>query len=567
MSCPNPSPNPIQERTPPREFAATRRAGLVTIASALLLAGVIAVVSSCQSTPTSSRPSTPSPSTPRKDPQAPIAITPPPQSPSTTAKSWKPADASKLLLPTLPREFRGVWVATVANIDWPSRPALPTSTQRGEMIAMLDKLAALRFNAVILQVRPCCDALYPSSIEPWSEFLTGKSGQAPNPIWDPLAEWITQAHARGIELHAWINPFRARHFEEKGQAAASHISRTRPDLVHSYDQFLWLDPGEKEAQDYSLRVVRDIVSRYDIDGLHIDDYFYPYPKANNQFPDDHAWQQYRKTVGAAGSLGRDDWRRANIDSFVERMSREAHAARPTVRVGVSPFGIWRPDHPPGIKGLDAYARLYSDSRKWLASGWLDYCAPQLYWRLDAKEQPYEPLLKWWLAQNPRGRAIWPGNYTSKLLPSKDPKSPPWPADEIVRQIAATRATSAGGNIHFSARTIIQNTGGLADALSKGPYAAWSLPPAMPWLSARAPAPTILIEPGSSLTVRWSTSPGSTVRLWVLAVRSGGAWTLRPGLPAESFATIGGPTSSIDAVALWSIGPAGVESQPAVMELR
>ncbi|MEK6701570.1 MAG: family 10 glycosylhydrolase, partial [Planctomycetota bacterium] len=464
-----------------REFAAARSAGLATIAAALLLAIVVAVVSSCRSSPPV-----------RRQPPSPFRADP--SSPATPAQgksgvSWKPGDASRMVLPALPREFRAVWVASVANIDWPSKPGLPTSTQRAEMIAMLDKLAALKFNAVILQVRPCCDALYPSAIEPWSEFLTGKSGQAPSPLWDPLAEWIAQAHARGIELHAWINPFRARHFEEKGQAASSHISRTRPDLVRPYDQFLWLDPGESDAQDHSMSVVRDIVSRYDIDGLHIDDYFYPYPKGNEQFPDEHAWQQYRKS---GGSLGRDDWRRSNIDAFVERMSREAHAAKPTLRVGISPFGIWRPDHPPGVKGLDAHARLYADARKWLTSGWLDYCSPQLYWRLDAKEQPYEPLLKWWLSQNPRGRAIWPGNYASKVLPSKDPKVTPWPADEIVRQIGVTRSSGAGGNIQFSARTIVQNVGGIADALSKGPYADWSLPPAMPWLSTPAAPPTVLV---------------------------------------------------------------------------
>ncbi len=527
---------------------------VVTLGAAALIAGAAAVISSCQSTPTTRRDYT------SVNPK--VATTSEPQAPSLAGKQWKAADASRMVLPALPREFRGVWVATVANIDWPSRSGLPTSTQRGEMMAMLDKLAALRFNAVILQVRPSCDAMYPSSIEPWSEFLTGKSGRAPDPMWDPLAEWIREAHVRGLELHAWINPFRARHFEEKGQAAAGHITRKRPDLVKSYDQYLWLDPGEHGAMEYSLSVVRDIVSRYDVDGLHIDDYFYPYPKGSEQFPDEHAWQQYRK---ASGSLGRDDWRRSNIDTFVERMSREAHAARPAVRVGVSPFGIWRPDHPPGVKGLDSYARLYADARKWLASGWLDYCSPQLYWKLDSREQPYEPLLKWWVGQNPRGRAIWPGNYASKVAGSKDTKSPAWAAEEIVRQIGATRTIGGGGNVQFSAKTIVQNTGGIADAIANGPYAAWALPPAMPWLSARGPAPTVRVESGSPMTVRWSSSPGAVVRHWVLAVRAGGTWTLRPGLPGESFATIGG--QGVDAVAVWAIGAAGVESEAGVMELR
>src|SRR5882724_12073739 len=276
---------------------------------------------------------------------------------------------SSVTPPPLAREFRGVWIATVANIDWPSKPGLTTAQQKAELISLLSHAAQLKLNAVIFQVRPACDALYDSKIEPWSEYLTGVMGKAPEPFYDPLAFALEEAHKRGLELHAWFNPYRALHKSHSGNISAGHISRTHPELVRSYGEYLWLDPGEREVQEYSLRVVMDVVKRYDIDGVQFDDYFYPDPTGlNREFPDEASWRKY----GVSGKLSRADWRRENVNAFISRVYTSIKAAKPWVKFGVAPFGIWRPGEPAQITGFDAYASLYADSRKWLAEGWVDY---------------------------------------------------------------------------------------------------------------------------------------------------------------------------------------------------
>ena len=279
-----------------------------------------------------------------------------------------------------PREFRGVWIATVGNIDWPSKPGLPVEQQKAEMLAMLNRAAQLNLNAVVLQVRPASDAIYESRIEPWSGYITGTMGKAPAPFYDPLEFAVREAHKRGLELHAWFNPYRAGVLGAKWSFSANHVSRTHPKMVHKYGKYLWLDPGDKEAQNYSLKVVMDVVDRYDIDGVHFDDYFYPYKEEDAQgremdFPDDATWQKYQ---ASGGTMSRGDWRRDNINTFVHRLYNSIKAAKPWVKFGVAPFGIWQPGQPPQIKGFDAYNVLYCDSRKWLMDGWVDYCSPQLY---------------------------------------------------------------------------------------------------------------------------------------------------------------------------------------------
>jgi len=239
-----------------------------------------------------------------------------------------------------------VWIATVGNIDWPSKPGLPVAQQQAELRGLLDDARKLNLNVVILQVRPGCDALYASRFEPWSEYLSGRMGQAPSPKWDPLQFACDEAHARGLELHAWVNPFRARYQEARSPISADHVSRTHPGWVVNYGSYLWLDPGLPEARDWSLRVITDIVRRYDVDGLHIDDYFYPYPEKDGAvlipFPDDASYARYRRD---GGRLERDDWRRGNVDGFVERLDAAVHAEKPWVKFGISPFGIWRPGSP------------------------------------------------------------------------------------------------------------------------------------------------------------------------------------------------------------------------------
>src|SRR5436309_8529319 len=224
---------------------------------------------------------------------------------------WGATYESCSIAPPKPlREFRGAWVATVANIDWPSKPGLSTSEQKAELISILNRAAQLKLDAIIFQVWPACDALYASSIEPWSEYLTGIMGNAPEPFYDPLSFAVEEAHKRALELHAWFNPYRAHHNAAKSLISANHISKTRPQLVRQYGKFLWLDPGEKEVQDYSLSVMQDVVKRYDIDGVHIDDYFYPYkePDAAGQdldFPDDASWKRAGRGVPHS-SISRDD---------------------------------------------------------------------------------------------------------------------------------------------------------------------------------------------------------------------------------------------------------------------
>ena len=321
--------------------------------------------------------------------------------------------------PPAPREFRAAWVATVANIDWPSRKGLSSIAQQQEMRVLLDRAVVLKLNAIILQVRPSADAIYPSELEPWSEYLTGVQGQAPVPFYDPLALWISEAHARGLELHAWFNPFRARLGEGKSPPAPLHVSQSRPQWVKAYGNQLWMDPGEPAAAAHSLAVVLDVLKRYDVDGIHLDDYFYPYPvpqgddaKTELDFPDQNTWQRY---VDGGGLLARDDWRRSNVDALVQRLNTSIHQVKPWVRFGISPFGIGRPDlRPAGIQGFSQYHKLYADVERWLQSGWLDYLVPQLYWPLEQKEQAFEPLLDTGIAKIPKGgmcgRACLPVGY-------------------------------------------------------------------------------------------------------------------------------------------------------------
>jgi uncharacterized lipoprotein YddW (UPF0748 family) len=341
----------------------------------------------------------------------------------------------------LMKEFRGVWIATVSNIDWPSAPGLTAQKQQGQLLAYFDLFQNIGINAVVFQVRPCCDAFYPSEIEPWSEFLTGVQGQHPG--YDPLRFALEAAKARKMELHVWLNPFRARAGQRLSPPAPNHVKSTKEHLVKDYGEFQWLDPGEEETAQHTLAVVRDLARRYELDGIHIDDYFYPYRVPGLQFPDDASWSKY-----GAGPLSRDDWRRDNVNRFVESLWLTIKAENPKVKFGISPFGIWRPGHPLGISGLDQFVELYADARLWLQKGWLDYFTPQLYWKIEAPAQSFPRLLAWWQEQNIQNRAIWPGLFTSKIFDKT-----PWPVDEITRQIEITRERGANGHIHFSAKAL------------------------------------------------------------------------------------------------------------------
>lgn len=437
---------------------------------------------------------------------------------SSSAQEWVRGDlyappTGDSIAPPLAREFRGAWLATVDNIDWPSKPGLPVAQQQAELRALFDAAERVRLNAIVFQVRPSADALYRSRLEPWSYFLTGRMGRAPQPMWDPLAFAITEAHARGMELHAWFNPYRSRHPGDRGPAAATHVSRAAPAWNRRYGPYGWMDPGEPGVRKRTRDVILDVVRRYDVDGVHMDDYFYPYPERNRRgaeipFPDGRSWERYRR---GGGTLGRDDWRRKNVDDLIRELYDSVKAVKPWVKVGISPFGIWRPGHPATVSGFDAYDKLYADSRRWLNEGWVDYFTPQLYWQVAAPRQPYGDLLAWWRSENTRQRHLWPGNYTGRAS-ARGRTS--WPVAEVFEQVNETRRQlgDASGNVHFPMNAFVHSTDRLNDRLAAGPYAEPALVPAAPWLSRGAspvPAAAVREHPaGIELRVQRAVPPTS-----------------------------------------------------------
>jgi uncharacterized lipoprotein YddW (UPF0748 family) len=464
--------------------------------------------------------------------------------------------------PPIQREFRGLWVATVDNIDWPSQRGLDSARQQQEMLAILDRAAALRFNVIVLQIRDSCDALYDSKIEPWSEYLTGRMGQAPSPLYDPLQFAVAEAHKRGLQLHAWFNPYRARLPNPKSPAAANHVTLKHPELVRGYGKYLWLDPGEQGTRDYSLSVVLDVVRRYDIDGVHFDDYFYPYPEnaagREINFPDDVPWRRY---LAQGGKLTRTEWRRENVNLFVQAVYQAIKKEKPWVQFGVSPFGIWRPSHPAQISGFDSYNKLYCDAPRWLEEGWLDYCAPQLYWPVDQKAQSFPVLLQWWAGQNPRHRTLLAGMKVNGW------KNVPDEAREAAREIELTRRQAgASGEILWHAKPLLLMTNNVAAVLQNQVYAAPALAPASPWLESGAPGKPSLEAgwAGGELTLNWRPS-GGAVWQWVLQKKSGVHWTSDILAGAKTNETIKpGPAMPLpEAVALFAVDRFGNLSSGAI----
>ena len=426
--------------------------------------------------------------------------------------------------PASPREFRAVWVATVGNIDWPSKPGLSVEEQQREAVEILDEAARLHLNAVIFQVRPAADALYRSELEPWSYYLTGRQGMPPEPAYDPLDYWIEQAHLRGLQLHAWFNPFRARIGGAKYELHPNHVSHAHPEWVKTYGNSLWLDPGEDEARAHTLRVIADVTRRYDLDGIHIDDYFYPYPvgdpetKKEIDFPDGPSWEAYRRS---GGTLERADWRRSNVNRLIEEMHAVIRRQKPEVLAGISPFGIPRPGLPKGVVGFDQHDKLYADTLLWLRSGWCDYWTPQLYWKVDSPGQPYRPLLEYWIEQNSQKRHIWPGLSVSRVGDGKTSYAP----GEILSQIEITRQTSgASGNVLFSMRALQANRRGLCDRLLEGPYRQPALVPPTPWLKTAAPGrPEVTVGDG---LIEIRRGRGGEPFVWAIWTLEGDEWMFR-----------------------------------------
>ncbi|MBL8980937.1 MAG: family 10 glycosylhydrolase [Gemmatimonadetes bacterium] len=437
--------------------------------------------------------------------------------------------------PVLTREFRGMWIATVANIDFPTASALPVATQRAELIALLDLAQSLRFTAVILQVRAAGDALYASAIEPWSASLAGAQGSDPG--WDPLAVAVTEAHARGLELHAWFNPFRAGNASDTLRLHAKHLGRVRRDLTRVVRGSLWFDPGEPEVQAHVLQVVRDVLTRYDVDAIHLDDFFYPYPTTGTPipvpFPDSATYARYASSVNSP--LPVEDWRRDNVNRFVQGLYQAVRAFRPQVKVGISPFGIWRPGNPGGITGLDAWRDIYADSRHWLQQGWVDYLAPQLYWSIASTGQSFPLLNTWWQAQNLAGRHVWPGLAAYRVA---DGTASAYLADEIINQISVLRTNAAApGFLLYNATSLRRDRGGLTTFLKAGPTRGDAISPSYPWLDPLPPdAPTITVD---ATTIRVTPANGEAPAWWIIHTFDGTAWTqlVRPGT-VTSFARNG-----------------------------
>jgi len=478
--------------------------------------------------------------------------------------------------PPVLREFRAAWVATVAHIDWPSRRGLGTAQQRAEMIDLLDRARATGLNAIVLQVRPAADAIYPSALEPWSEYLTGASGRPPDVAWDPLAEWVDQAHRRGLELHAWFNPYRARHSSAQTALAARHVAQAEPALVRRYGELLWLDPGEPRAAQRMVDVVLDVVQRYDVDGVHLDDYFYPYPVKDAQgqeqpFPDDVSWRAHgpggaESTPPDGGpSPERAAWRRQQVDRLIERLHAAIHVAKPWVRFGISPFGLPRPDRrPPGIAGFSQYDKLHADVERWLSEGWLDYLAPQLYWPITQAAQAFPVLLDAWRRDNARARHLWPGLFTSRVGDAQRPYTP----EEVLAQIDVVRQRAAAdpttrGHLHFSMVALARNREGLADRLRSGPYAQDALPPATPWLGEPAPGlPRVTLEAAAANAtwLRWQLRDGPPWRHAVLHQHRAGRWQASHlPVPGEASARL---ADDADRAELCGIGRTGLQGPPA-----
>ncbi|MCH4017353.1 MAG: family 10 glycosylhydrolase [Prevotella sp.] len=376
------------------------------------------------------------------------------------------------------REFRGAWIQCV-NGQFIGKS---TGEIQKMLSLQLDSLQADGVNAIFFQVRPECDALYDSKLEPWSRFLSGRQGQAPSPYWDPLQWMIGQCHQRGMELHAWINPFRAKTTTTQ-ELSSNHIVIRRPDLVFSYAGQFILNPALPEVRDYICKVVDDIVSRYDVDGIHLDDYFYPYPAAGQVIPDQ---EEFNRNPAGFSNIG--DWRRNNVNLFIKQLSATIHHEKPWVKFGVSPFGIYRnqKSSPTGsaTNGLQDYDDLYADVLLWINKGWVDYCVPQLYWRIGYPVADYSTLIKWW-NQYAGNRPLYIGENVTGTVQSADPENP-----ESNQMPAKFRLHAQNKNVEgtvlWYAKAVADNVGNYGHVLRRYYWRYPALPPKMPFLDDKAP---------------------------------------------------------------------------------
>jgi uncharacterized lipoprotein YddW (UPF0748 family) len=400
-------------------------------------------------------------------------------------------------------EFRAVWVATVDNIDWPSRGNYSTEGQKAEFIRQLDMHQRNGMNAVIVQVRPACDAFFPSAIEPWSEWLTGQQGKAPVPYYDPLEFMIRETHKRGMEFHAWCNPYRAvfqiartivkttkhgnKHHRSvkhiKGSSiTAKQVSRKHPDWILLYGDSKYLDPGNKEVQSYVTSVIRDMLNRYDIDAIHFDDYFYPYRISGVEFPDEASFAKYGQ------GMDKETWRRSNVDSIILMLNHTIREVKKNCKFGVSPFGVWRNQSKDSLgsdtkAGQTNYDDLYADILLWLKNRWVDYVVPQLYWEFEQKNAPFGVLLDWW-SRNHFDRPCYIGLGFFRAGTNMYWRD----MNQLPRQLRAIRDhPDIGGEVYFSSTSFFKNPYGWNDTLRNNVYNYPALIAPMPWIDSIRPS--------------------------------------------------------------------------------
>lgn len=375
-------------------------------------------------------------------------------------------------------EFRAVWIATVVNIDWPKNGVDAVEKQKTDFLEILDTYKKLNYNAVIVQIRSVGDAFYPSELAPWSRYLTGKEGQSPKPYFDTLAWMIAEAHARGFEFHAWLNPFRATFDLKTETLSPKHDLFKHPEWMIKYGGKYYYNPALPEVQNHLTAVVEEVVQNYDIDAIHFDDYFYPYTISGEQFNDSQSFEKYGNGLSLA------DWRRSNVSNFVKNISLKIKECKPWVQFGISPFGVWRnksvdPKGSDTQSGQTNYDDLYADPIVWMDNNWIDYILPQLYWSLDHPKASYSKLLKWW-SENSKNTAIYIGNSTYKIRMDADKK---WNLpNEIPNQIDFTRTfANVQGNAFFSAKWFVEKNRDVANLLLDNQYKFPAIPLAVPHL--------------------------------------------------------------------------------------
>jgi len=394
---------------------------------------------------------------------------------------------SQLLAQTKSKpEFRGVWIASVDNIDWPLKGMTDPDSQRTEFIRQLDMHKANGMNAVIVQVRPSADAFYPSQYEPWSQWLTGVQGKPPSPYYDPLEFMITETHKRGMEFHAWCNPYRADFKIGESSIAPNHVTKTHPEWFLTYGDKKYFDPASKQVQNFVVKVIADIVHRYDVDAIHMDDYFYPYRITGKEFPDEAAYQK------SGSTLNKDDWRRSNVDSIIKMLSIQIKKEKPWVQFGISPFSVWRnndkdPRGSDSKAGQTNYDDLYADILLWLKEKWVDYVAPQLYLEIGHDKIDYAKMIEWW-SKNSYGRNLYIGLGIYRSGSNAAWKNP----NELPNQIKLLRKyPNVQGSIYFSSKSFNNNPNGWCDSLRNNYYKEPALLPVMNWLPKNPKQPNSL----------------------------------------------------------------------------